>query len=1256
MNRPARHLLTLLVLLFGTLLLALSWLLATESGLQFIWRTLAAQAGPELAATQVTGSLAGRLQIQTLSYETDTFNVAVEQLDIAWQPGALLTGTLQFSQISAAAVHYVQLDGTTETVSGPVELAVITLPLHLRLDALHIGTVTIVSVADSEPLELQDITLTARARGTRLTLDRLALAAPGLTLEGNASLEMQDDYTLQGTLDWQWQPEALATLAAHTNFEGSLRRLVLVQDILPPYSAHTELTLSNILDALQIDGRLTLQDSTLADISSDWPELRISTVLSLAGPLEQLHISGSGHSQDAQANRIDATLDAELQPEQLHIQTLQLTVPEQPARLQLRGDIDFAMAEPGFDLQADWQELAWPLHTEPVASSVRGELALTGNSDAYHVSASALLDSPQYTPAEVQLQGQGNLESLNITTFQARLLDGSLQGSAQIAWAPQLTARLALTGKELNPALHWKEWPGNLALHLQASLETSEDAWLLRFDDAAVNGSLRQQPLQLTTRGSYRPGALQIDSGVLTSGPSRLQLQGQLGEHLDLDWEVDSPDLATLAPAAAGQLSGKGRLQGTSLAPWLTAQLSGRDLRYQADRLDSIRLKADIDASGKQRSMLELELAGGRLAGTAIDKLNLTGSGYPQTHALTLLATATGSTADLAVDGSWQPDIWSYTLTRAELMPDGLTGWRLQQAVTGRISATQAILPQTCWSSEASRFCLQAATTETGRKAAFQLQALPLATLAGLLPTEVELQGMLQGEGSYQQAANQAAKAHMQLTTTAGQLMVASEIEERNTLLAFASGHMTLDLDAASTRVEFALPLQADAGAISGQASVSASSQGWTAGRLQGQLQASLPDIAFAGRLLPDVSDLHGRLEGNINLAGTPAAPRLQGKLLLSSDTALLDTPGVLLEDVHIELAGQPDGDIRLDARARSGAGQLQARGQANLTGAQPTAQLHIEGSDVRVLNTPEAEIDVSPQLEVALTGNRIDVSGEIVVPSATIQPRKLPDSAVTASTDQLIIEQGEAQPEATDYPIYTKVRFSLGDAVSFDGLGLTGLLGGSVLATDEPGQPTRASGELNIKKGKYKAYGQDLEIRRGRLLFAGGALTQPGLDIEAVRRPVPDILVGVKVRGNLQKPLLSLFSEPPMRQTEQLSWLVLGRQLEGNTSDSEESALNNAALMLGLSGGETLGKELGEKIGIDEVSVSSEGGDATSASLLIGKYLTPELFVSYGVGLFEPVSTLRLRYTLSSHWYLVGEASALRSGSDLFYVIERGK
>lgn len=57
----------------------------------------------------------------------------------------------------------------------------------------------------------------------------------------------------------------------------------------------------------------------------------------------------------------------------------------------------------------------------------------------------------------------------------------------------------------------------------------------------------------------------------------------------------------------------------------------------------------------------------------------------------------------------------------------------------------------------------------------------------------------------------------------------------------------------------------------------------------------------------------------------------------------------------------------------------------------------------------------------------------------------------------------------------------------------------------------------------------------------------------------------------------------------------------------------------------------------------------------MIGKYLTPSLYVSYGVGLFEPVNTLRLRYTISRRWRLVTESSTAASGGDLIYHIERG-
>jgi translocation and assembly module TamB len=924
--------------------------------------------------------------------------------------------------------------------------------------------------------------------------------------------------------------------------------------------------------------------------------------------------------------------------------------------LQLQGQVDFSAKVDGIDLQADWQDLAWPLYAEPVVTSAHGKLALKGSLDAYQVSGNALLDAPEYTPTEVALQGRGSLAAFEITTFSANLLEGSLQGTGQLAWSPRLVASLELSGSKLNPGLRWPDWPGELGLQLQAGLETGKDAaWLLRFDNASVSGSLRGQALQLATTGSYRPGAAQIDSGVLTSGPTRVKLQGLMGESLDLAWELESPDLTTLAPAAAGQLSGKGRLQGTQQAPRLTAKLAGQDLQYQSDRIGKLQLDASIDVAGAKPSSMKLVLSSSRFVGTSIDKLNLTGSGYPQAHALKLTAAGSGHAANLAIDGSWQQDTWTYTLKQAEITPAGLATWRLQQSVTGRVSATQANLPQVCWSDATSNFCAQGAVTETGREATFRLQDLPLAGLAGLLPDGIKLQGLLNGNGRYQQSTAAAATAHVQLTSTEGDISVANESGEPSTLLAFAPGSMTLDLDAVHTRLELALPLQANAGSLEGQASVSSSKQGWSEGRLTGELLARLPDIAFAGELLPDVSELHGRLDGQIKLSGTPAAPRLQGNLLLSGARALLDTPNVQLEDARIELNGQPDGHITLDASARSGDGQLQIRCNADLASVTPSAQLHIEGDNVRVLNTLEAEIDASPQLDVTLNGRRIDVNGKIVVPRADIRPRKLPVSAVTASPDQVIIENGEQAEKPVDYPVYATVRFTLGKAVRFDGLGLTGLLGGSILAVDEPGQPTRASGELNIKNGKYKAYGQDLEIRRGRLLFAGGQLTEPGLDIEAVRQPAPGILAGVKVRGNLQKPMVTTFSEPDMPQSEQLSWLVLGRSMQDNTSDSEQSALNNAALMMGLSGGETLGKQLGEKIGVDEIEVSSEAGDTTSASLLVGKYLTPKLLVSYGVGLFEPVSTLKLRYTLSSKWKLVGEASDLSSSADLFYVIESG-
>ena len=39
-----------------------------------------------------------------------------------------------------------------------------------------------------------------------------------------------------------------------------------------------------------------------------------------------------------------------------------------------------------------------------------------------------------------------------------------------------------------------------------------------------------------------------------------------------------------------------------------------------------------------------------------------------------------------------------------------------------------------------------------------------------------------------------------------------------------------------------------------------------------------------------------------------------------------------------------------------------------------------------------------------------------------------------------------------------------------------------------------------------------------------------------------------------------------------------------------------------------------------------------------MGKYLSSRVYISYGVGLFDPVSTIRLRYLLSNKLTLLAE------------------
>ena len=72
----------------------------------------------------------------------------------------------------------------------------------------------------------------------------------------------------------------------------------------------------------------------------------------------------------------------------------------------------------------------------------------------------------------------------------------------------------------------------------------------------------------------------------------------------------------------------------------------------------------------------------------------------------------------------------------------------------------------------------------------------------------------------------------------------------------------------------------------------------------------------------------------------------------------------------------------------------------------------------------------------------------------------------------------------------------------------------------------------------------------------------------------------------------------------------------------------------------------------MDEIRVeSNDNGD--QASLVVGRYLSPQLYVSCGVGLIGSFNMLNLRYMISEQWQLKTESGEKRC-PDLMYTFER--
>src|SRR5690606_30467827 len=237
-----------------------------------------------------------------------------------------------------------------------------------------------------------------------------------------------------------------------------------------------------------------------------------------------------------------------------------------------------------------------------------------------------------------------------------------------------------------------------------------------------------------------------------------------------------------------------------------------------------------------------------------------------------------------------------------------------------------------------------------------------------------------------------------------------------------------------------------------------------------------------------------GRLRAELALSGTRAEPQLAGAAELLDFSAELPALGIAPSDGHARIDLSTPQSARVEFGFRS-EGELRGHGQLDWSeAAAAPLQLEIEGEQVLLSNTAQIELRASPQLSLSRNGDLLRLRGRVDVPRAQIRLDRF-EGSVQPSADVVVLDPAQrGEAAAAAQRIDADVRLALGDDVRLQGFGLNGRVVGELRVRERPGRATSASGSLNVT-GRYKAYGQDLDITCGRLSFAQSPPDNPGLD-----------------------------------------------------------------------------------------------------------------------------------------------------------------
>ncbi|MDJ0042111.1 autotransporter assembly complex protein TamB [Pantoea allii] len=1240
-----------LVLLFA----GLAFLIGTTPGLHLVLNG-ASRWVPGLSINKVDGGWRN-LTLSGLRYEMPGVSVNAGTIHLAVDLNCLLHSSVCVNDLTLKDISVV-VDSkkmTPSTAPSAEESGTSNLSTPYPISLRHVGLHNISVKVDESAISLADFTTGLQWQDRALTLNpthiqsllialpKAAQVAKEQVVQPKVQQPQPDEKPLGETLQALF---AKPLLPALPDFQLPLD--IDVQEILGEQlriTGDTDISVSRLrvkaktldrhmqLQTLEVDSNLgKLNGGGQATLADNWPV--------------DFALNGEVNVDPVKGEKLSLTLKGAMRDE------LKLALNlSGPVRAQLDASAQPAVAGLPLALNLTSPQLRWPLTGAIQYQADNLNYQFKGKATDYVMSLRTSVKGESVPPATVALDGKGNVQQFSLDKLRVAALQGNIDLTALVDWSKAISWRSELTLDGINTARQYPDWPAKLDGKITTRGSLYGGSWQVSVPQLMLKGNVKQNAVSAdgTLRGnSYNQW--DIPGIKIALGRNHLDVKGSLADTLNLDASVDAPHLDNALPGLGGVVKGDIKARGTLKAPQLLADLTATGLRWQQLLVRRITLKSDVRSSDHIAGKLQLRVEQLTQDALNISLLTLNADGDEKQHQLKLNVQGKPVSGQLALTGSFdrQTEQWKGNLNNTRF--DTPVGeWRLTRAMAiDYVNQKQtATIGPHCWQNPNAQLCVPE-PIEAGPDghAHVVLNRFDLAMLKPFLTNQTQLSGVFSGDARVNWTADGKLPTGS-LALKGNGVKVAQDVQGNTLPVAFNTLNINAALRDGRAQLDWLIRI-VNNGQLDGNVQITDPQQRRTLG---GNVNIRNISLAIINPALMQGESIKGNLNSNLRLGGTAQQPQVFGQLGLKDVNVKGNFMPVDLTRASLNMV--------FNGMSSTLNGLLQtAQGNINLTGDADWSQLDnwrarvaAKGSRVRVTVPPMVRMDVSPDVVFEATPAAFNLDGRVDIPWARITVQEVPESAVGVSSDEVMLDKNlkPIEPQTASIPINSNLIIHVGNDVRLSAFGLKARLNGDLkMVQDKSG--LGLNGQINIPSGRFHAYGQDLIVRKGELQFAGPP-DQPYINLEAIRNPdatEDSVTAGLRVTGLADEPKVEVFSDPAMSQQEALSYLLRGQGLK---SDGDGNALTSALVGLGVAqSGQVVGK-IGETFGVSNLALDTTGvGD--SQQVQVSGYVLPGLQVKYGVGIFDSLATLTLRYRLMPKLYLEA-VSGVDQALDLLYQFE---